>query len=168
MFNNWAICTGAALVILVTLAAGVASLPAVADAAESYDITSCGASTITTVSTSQELTVLAIDIKGIARSTTEKKAFDNSTYHCASVLRIRGNERGGLGYCKFMDPDGDFVIGEQAVGPGDTQWKFLHGTGKWKGISGGGTFIPVTTGKPIAPGTGQGCVRATGTYKLSK
>lgn len=168
MSNAWNVCTTWPAVVLATLIALVSGVARTATAAESYDITNCGASTITTVFSSQELTVLAIDGKGIARSNAEKKAFDNSTYHCASVLRTRGSERGGFGYCKFMDPDGDFVIGEQAVGSGDAQWKFLHGTGKWKGISGGGTFIPVTAGKPIAPGTGQACVRATGTYELSK
>jgi hypothetical protein len=165
MFNTWAIWGGMALAALLTFGSGVGIT---AMAAEPYDNTLCGASTITTVSASSELTVLVIDNKGIARSNTDKKAFDNSTYHCASVLRIRGNDRDGVGYCKFMDPDGDFFVGEQVFRPGDPQWKFLEGTGKWKGITGGGTFVPVTTGKPIEPGTAQGCVRATGTYELSK
>jgi hypothetical protein len=165
MFNNWASCTGAALVILVTLAAGVASLPAVADAAESYDITSCGASTVTTISTSQDATVLSVDIKGIARSNPEKKAFDNSTYHCVNLLRIAGTQREGSGYCKFMDPDGDFVVGQSTQDSTGGTWKFLEGTGKWKGITGGGKSVPLTSGRPIVAGTVQACVRATGTYQ---
>jgi hypothetical protein len=162
MFNGWRICTGVAVATLIILVAGVA----VVAAAESYDLTNCSVSTMTTVSASQELTVLAIDSKGIARSNTDKKAFDNSTYHCATVVRIMGSNRSGVGFCKFMDPDGDFVVGETDQSAG--VWKFLHGTGKWKGITGGGKFTPVTSGKPIVPGTAQGCARATGTYEVSK
>jgi hypothetical protein len=51
---------------------------------------------------------------------------------------------------------------------GGGKWKFLQGTGKWKGITGGGEFVLLTSGKPIVAGTGQSCVRASGTYELSK
>ena len=158
-----------ALAYSVALVAGVASPAAVAAAAESYDLVNCGASTVTTISASQDLTVLSVDIKGIARSNPEKKAFDNSTSHCANVLRIAGAQREGSGYCKFMDPDGDFVVGQNTLdSTGGGTWKFLQGTGKWKGITGGGKFVPVTSGKPTVAGTGQGCVRASGTYELSR
>jgi hypothetical protein len=39
--------------------------------------------------------------------------------------------------------------------------------GKWKGITGGGEFVLLMSGKPIVAGTGQGCGRATGAYELS-
>src|SRR2546427_13141094 len=93
MFTSWCRCAGRALAYLVALVAGVASPAAVAAAGESYDLVNCGASTVTTISASQDLTVLSVDIKGIARSNPEKKAFDNSTYHCANVLRIAGAQR---------------------------------------------------------------------------
>ena len=80
MFTSCGRCTGRALAYSVALVAGVASPAAVAAAAESYDLVNCGASTVTTISASQDLTVLSVDIKGIARSNPEKKAFDNSTY----------------------------------------------------------------------------------------
>ena len=138
-------------------------------AAESYDLTNCGSSTVTVISASEGLTVLNIDAKGIARSNPEKKAFDNSTFHCGLSMRIAGADWGGIGYCKFMDPDGDFIVGEQTpAGPTGGAWKFLFGTGKWKGITGGGKYAPLTSGKAIVPGTGQSCSRATGTYELKK
>src|SRR5262245_27413356 len=141
----------------------------VANVAESYDVTNCGASTVTTVSATEELTVLSIDTKGITRSNSANKAFDNATYECASLVSIAGSQRKGLGYCKFMVPDGDFVVGEQVLdSAGGGKWKFLQGTGKWKGIAGGGEFVLITSGKPIVAGTGQGCVRASGTYELPK
>jgi hypothetical protein len=75
-----------------------------------------------------------------------------------------------LTYHKFMDPDGDFVILETAVAPGETGGiiKFLQGTGKWKGIEGGGKVRTMTRAKPITPGTVQGCYRYTGTFELPK
>jgi hypothetical protein len=150
------------------LAAGIGSLAAAANAAESYDLTNCGASTVTTVSATEELTVMSVSTKGITRSNSANKAFDNATYECASVVSVAGVQRNGLGYCKFMVPDGDFVVGEQVLdSTGGGKWKSLQGTGKWKGITGGGEFVPLTSGKPIVAGTGQGCVTATGTYELS-
>jgi len=141
-------------------------------AAEPYDITSCGASTITTISASQELTVMSIDTKGIARSNAASKAFDNDTYHCTAIVTVAGDQWNGKGYCKFMDPDGDFVVGDTTTNTVnssiDRSWKFLLGTGKWKGITGGGQYAPVTSGKPIVEGTDQACVKATGTYEISK
>ena len=165
---------------LIILAAGVGSLPAVANAAESCDLTNCGVSAVTTISASPELTVLSIDTKGIGRSNSANKAFDNSTYQCVSVVSITGApsttgagltgaQRSGTGYCKFMDPDGDFVVGETMLdSTGGGTWKFLQGTGKWKGITGGGKFVPLTSGKPIVAGTSQGCANATGTYEVPK
>jgi hypothetical protein len=83
------------------------------------------------------------------------------------VLRVAGTQREGSGYCKFLDPDGDFFVGQNTFDAAGASWKFLQGTGKWKGITGGGTFVPLTSGKPIVAGTAQACVRATGTYELS-
>jgi hypothetical protein len=68
-----------------------------------------------------------------------------------------------------MVPDGDFVVGEQVLdSAGGGKWKFLQVTGKWKGITGSGEFVLLTSGKPIVAGTAQGCVRASGTYELPK
>jgi len=44
-----------------------------ASAAEEYDITVCGASTITTLSSSAEMTMLAIDTKGSLSATTRRR-----------------------------------------------------------------------------------------------
>jgi hypothetical protein len=54
-----------------------------------------------------------------------------------------------------MDPSGDFFIVEAH----DRNAKFLHGTGKWKGITGGFAANPFTRGKPIIPDTLQGCAK---------
>jgi hypothetical protein len=94
---------------------------------------------VTTVSATEELTVMSVNTKGITRSNSANKAFDNATCECASVVSVAGAERNGLGCCKFTVPDGDFVVGEQVHdSTGGGKWKFLQGTGKWKGITGGG------------------------------
>jgi hypothetical protein len=108
------------------LAAGIGSLAAAANAAESYDLTNCAASTVTTVSATEELTVISLDNKGIARSNSANKAFDNATFECAYVVSVAGAQRSGLGYCKFMAPDGDFFVGEAVPdSTGGGKWKFV-------------------------------------------
>ena len=108
------------------VAAGIGSLAAAANAVESYELTTCSASTVTTVSATEELTVMSVNTKGITRSNSANKSFDNATYECASVVSVAGTQRNGLGYCKFMVPDGDFVVGEQVFdSTGGGKWKFL-------------------------------------------
>ena len=80
------------------------ALSTAANAAESYDLTNCGASVVTTISSSDELTFLGIDAKGIGRSNTASKAFDNATYQCVSVVSIAGTQRNGMGYCLWPEP----------------------------------------------------------------
>jgi len=45
-------------------------------------------------------------------------------------------------------------------------WEYIYGTGKWKGVKGGGTVKAITRGKPIAEGTFQMCIEVSGTYEL--
>lgn len=131
-----------------------------------YDITNCASSTITMISASEELTVFFIESKGITVSNHPSKAFDNSTYHCGGVTRVMKGKVSFLSYCKFLDPDGDMVVGESVGESPEGKWTFLQGTGKYKGITGGGKNWSVTRGKPITPGTSQGCLKAVGTYKI--
>jgi hypothetical protein len=58
----------------------------------------------------------------------------------------------------------------KSAAPGETEgnFKFLQGTGKWKGIKGSGKGKVITRGKPITPGTAQVCSRWTGTFELPK
>ncbi len=133
-----------------------------------YDMNVCGSGTVTMVSASKELTVLSNDSKGITFSNHPNKVFDNLTYHCVGVVKVEGDKATRTTYCKFIDPDGDIVVGETIYVGTEGGWKFLQGTGKWKGITGGGKNWPITSGKPITPGTFQGCLRATGTFELPK
>jgi hypothetical protein len=82
------------------------------------------------------------------------------------VIQVANGKPKGSMYCKFLDPDGDVTIGISTVNGPEGTWEFVHGTGKWEGVSGGGKNWPITKGKAIAPGTFQGCRKATGTYQL--
>jgi hypothetical protein len=143
----------------------------VAQAGEPIDLTYCLSMTTTMVSETPELSIHSFDFKGIARSNLDNKAFDNLTFHGIGVGRDLADKKiHRYGYIKFMDPDGDILITENLRtldGP-DATWNFLQGTGKWKGIKGGGQLRRAAGGKPITPGTVQGCMRMTGTFELPK
>lgn len=138
----------------------------VVHAEETYDMTGCWSGTVTLVSASKELTVYSAELRGITRSNQEGGAFDSNSFHCVGIAQIVPEGSIGSGYCKYLDTDGDFVIGRYERGDVEGKWEFLQGTGKWKGIKGGGTNSDVTKSTPITPGTSQGCNRATGTFTL--
>ena len=87
-----------------------------------------------------------------------------------SLIKVMTGQTTGFTYSKLMDPDGDFVILETTMAPGETEgnFMFLQGTGKWKGIKGSGKVRAIKCGKPITPGTGQQCNQWTGTFELPK
>jgi hypothetical protein len=71
------------------------------------------------------------------------------------------------GACQYTGPDGQTFIGEYAVGPDKPPtWTFIGGTGKWKGISGGGAYKTTVMGKPFADGSGTICLSHQGKYTL--
>ena len=145
----------------------IAFAPA-ADAEEPYDITTCIAGTVTVLTASDELTVTSIEARGISRSHHENKAFDNNTVHCVGLGKTTPGRSTLDGYCKYLDPNGDTVVGRVRREGGKGTWEFVHGTGKWQGITGGGTNEIVAQGKPITPGTFQTCTHATGISTLPK
>jgi hypothetical protein len=54
------------------------------------------------------------------------------------------------------------------VGKPTWKWKFLYGTGKLKGITGGAEVSPITNCSPFVEGKYRGCYKTTGTFELSK
>ena len=132
-----------------------------------YDITTCSQGTVTTVFKSKELTVFSIESFGIARSNDGNKTFDGSTAHCIGTGKVTPTGSVRQGYCKYIRPNGDELVGEwRRVNKEDGTWKYLHGTGTLAGIQGGGTNGSVVRGKPLKPGTYSSCVWAKGTYTL--
>ena len=139
-----------------------------AQAQTPFDITECGAGTVTIVYQSKEMTIAGQDGKGTIFSNHENKVFDNCTFHVAVIAQTVDGKRKSDSYWKIMDSDGDIIIAEVSVVWPEKTMTFLHGTGKWKGIKGGAKGKGITTGKPVAPGTWQACSRYAGTFELPK
>ena len=133
-----------------------------------FDFTECGSGPVTIAFQSKEVTISGLEGKGIIFSHHENKVFDNCTFQVVQIARIVEGKRRSDSYWKIMDPDGDIIIAELVVlGPEKTM-KFLHGTGKWKGIKGEAKGKTTAAGKPVAPGTFQACSRYIGTFELPK
>ena len=157
-----------ALSVVTVIALGLAIFTPVAHAETPFDITCCYAGEAKLISGSKELTVLGVEVRGIFHSNHENKALNNMTLHCIGVFRIMSGKGTSIAYCKGMDPDGDVIVQEHRRDGPKITWKFLQGTGKYKGITGGGTGKVVARGKPITPGTTQGCSRVIGTFQMPK
>ena len=135
-------------------------------AQQPMDIMSCGNTTNTTIVSIQELTIFGIESKGINIDNLASKVFDNMTYHAVGVVKIESGKLTGTFFTKYMDPSGDFFVVEVSQVGMERDWKYLYGTGRWHGVTGGGKAFPFTRGKPITPGTSQGCTKIGGTYEL--
>ncbi|MBM4402699.1 MAG: hypothetical protein FJ044_05645 [Candidatus Cloacimonetes bacterium] len=142
----------------------------VAQAEQICDFTFCVSLNIEVVSDSEELRIATFQGQGIVLDNLGKKLFHNMTFHLVGVARDMFGKRYRYGFVKFMDPDGDFVFTENIALPDEKEgrFKFLLGTGKWKGIKGEGKVLAITSGKPIKPGTTQTCWKLTGTFELAK
>jgi len=134
--------------------------------AEPYDMTNCFSGESTMLVASKELVVFSYDLKGIVQDNLDTKAFANMSFQCVGISKIVAGKPTGQGICKFMDKDGDFIVGETASAGPEGTWTAFYGTGKWKGVTGSGKQIYITNSKPIVNGTFQTCSRATGTYEL--
>jgi hypothetical protein len=136
--------------------------------AETMDITNCSSGTTNVLISTDELTIMTTDVKGITRDNLDNKVFDNMTYHCVGLFKVMGGKRYGTTNCKFMSPNGDYFMVEASYGPDGATAPFLLGTGKFNGITGNCVSKPITSGKPIVPGTTQGCARVTGNYEFKR
>ncbi|MBI4768048.1 MAG: hypothetical protein HY787_26215 [Deltaproteobacteria bacterium] len=132
------------------------------EAQQTIDMMSCGDRTVTPVVVSNELTIRGVEKSGINIDNHTNKAFNNMTFHFVGLSKNASKQMTGTFYSKYMDPSGDlFVVEISQIGM-EVDWKFLYGTGKWKGITGGGK----ASGNP--PGEFDVCERITGTYELKK
>lgn len=136
-------------------------------AEEPYDLTMCLSGVSNTLLATKELVLYEYQGNGMTMSNHENKKFHGMSYRCIGTVKIEKGVSSGITYCKYMDADGDLVVGEAMRNGEENSWKFLYGTGKWQGIKGGGPAgAPVARGKPISEGTFQVCNRATGNFSL--
>lgn len=146
----------------------LAALAPLARGAETaYDFVACGNTKITMLEARTDLTAFGVESWGIVATSTTKE-MENATQHCLGTIRIVEGKQTGQGMCKWTDPAGNTFIGEWEMNAtGQGEWVFLSGTGKFKGIKGGGSFQYVSKAKPIVEGTSQTCRRDRGAYTLS-
>lgn len=127
----------------------------------------CGSGTLTVLSLEESVKAFSFDMTGFSWD-TEGEGFSNAaTFHCVGVLKIVGGKKTTNSYCKYLYPDGTKVVESTKIGNEGT-WKYLGGTGKYEGITGGGKTTTVTKAKPIIKGTFQSCNESTGTWKLTE
>jgi len=160
------------LTVATAIVFGLLMFIPVARAEQPFELTDCWSAKVTMLSKSKELTVLSSDVLGMTIS--ENKLFNNLTSNCLCLRCYIAGKQKSTCYSKFMDADGDFFITEAIrtgteVGPEST-WKFLQGTGKFKGITGGGkgSFTASNIKRPIRPDMFQGRLKMTGTFQLLK
>ncbi len=159
-------------ILAVIIVLGLVLLIPAVRAEEPIDFIQYASCTFTSASEDKEFRFSSFECTGITRSNHENKVFDNMSVLDVGVGRREGGQSTTYSLAKYMDRDGDYVIMEfnesGPTGRSEGTWKILYGTGKWKGIKGGGQHVHVGGGKPIKPGTGQGYVRNTGTFELPK
>jgi hypothetical protein len=94
--------------------------------------------------------------------------FDAMSGECAGHYEVSPNGIDAIGQCQFADADGDkMLVSIPQNHNGTGTWKFVTGTGKYVGISGGGDFKPLRQFPPaLTQGKAVVCNAITGTYKI--
>ena len=150
---------------LVWLAASVLA-PMAWGAETTYDFVACGNQKYTLLEASADITAVGAEQWAIVASSTTKD-WENATQHCVGFWRKLEGKEAGKGLCKWSDPAGNTAVGEyEQMASGEGSWVWLTGTGKFKGIKGGGRWKVVSNAKPIVEGTGQFCSHDWGKYTL--
>jgi hypothetical protein len=143
----------------------VACVPTLWAAEKAYEHVWCFSGKVMALESTADITALSVDSLGIVTHSTAKE-FENASGHCVGYVRIMAGKSVGKGLCKFLGSEGDSSVLEWDLTGTESPWSFLSGTGKFKGIQGGGLWKNVASGKPIAEGTVQNCDKAWGKYKL--
>ena len=156
-------------IFVITAVFGTVMFLPAAYAGEEFECILCISGTYITFHESKELVPLFRgEDSGVMRSKSENKFLDRATLHYEWIQRGMGEKRGGYLFGKIVDLDGDIIVVQSAYkGPGH-EAKFLQGTGKYKGITGGYKSQVFARGKPVMPGTYQWCRKIKGTFELPK
>lgn len=78
---------------------------------------------------------------GIMRNVTGAKPFNDVTVRCLDHWTQIGTAWAGSGSCALIDKDGDTMMTTWDSAP--STYAFVGGTGKYLGITGGGSFHPL-------------------------
>lgn len=86
-----------------------------AQAETPYDLTNCYSGTLKDLYRSKELTIFAIESKGIAVSNHENRIFDNCCFQSVQVIQVADGKWKRFGHTTFIDPDGDHFLWRSLV-----------------------------------------------------
>lgn len=151
-------------VLAVLSSSAVAPASRAADFA--YDFVACTFGRGLPLEANAEVVATGGESWGVVASSTTKE-WENATTRCVGYMHVVGGKPLGRGVCKWVHTTGDTAVGEyEYSATAASRFTWLAGTGRLKGISGGGTFKTVFNGKPVDAGTAQGCRRDWGTYTL--
>jgi len=169
MYNKRGV-IGFAIILCICVVIGSSALTLAQSAEQTYDVDVFLSVKMSPVFRSKEITIVGAEAMGMMRSNHESKVFDNCTVHSLVTIATEGKDKTVNGYIKYIDSDGDCVIFRSQRNPGEktATMTILTGTGKWKGITGGGKIVPVAWGKPVVEGAYLGCNNHKGTFKLPK
>lgn len=155
---------------LACLAALAALLgPTGAYAQTTTDHTTCRAGTLTVLAQDEKKIVLFLDHRGVAQGASAQDPFHASTQRCVGTIANFDGKVSASGWCKQVHPQtGDWLVLDWANSdkPGAGTYTLRHGTGKWKGISGSGTYESLGQTRPVEAGTYQNCVRIRGMVNI--
>jgi hypothetical protein len=150
-----------------SVAAALLLLAPAAPAAEvAYDFVVCTHGKGYPLEANADIVAYAVENWGVVASSTSRE-WGNASTHCLGHMRVMGGRKVGRGLCKWMQASGDTAVGEfDFPAAGDPSFTWLSGTGKLKGIAGGGTFRDLFDARAVDPPTVQGCRRDWGRYRL--
>jgi len=133
-----------------------------------YEVRGCGVNEASVIDKAGDMTIATSITRGNSDFLRPGMPAIKFTYECRAVVHFSKAGAEFSNRCTFVDPDGDRLVGASNGTPKGWQWRYLGGTGKWEGISGGGPGVPDGAYARMSPSVAGSCYKATGTYTLQK
>ena len=88
---------------------------------------------------------------------------------CLGAFSLVNGQIDDNGTCEYVDAAGDKFFGAYSrkgdAAKAEGTWHYVHGTGKFNGITGGGNWMPIGNFPPV-PGMASSCNHEWGTYSI--
>jgi hypothetical protein len=130
---------------IVLASASLAAAPYPKEGTETW--VACYVGEGTFMAASKDSTFGSIRHNGLRFTPTEGALGDASTMDCVFQASIDAKGISGPGFCVSADADGDKMSLDFTDNNGLGKWKFLGGTGKYAGITGGGEYKPCASSR---------------------
>lgn len=153
--------------VLITLALAF-QLPSALGQETPYDIRGCGTAETTLIDRIGDASILQSVSRGVVDSVPPGGAFDKTTFECRTILHASKEGAEFTNRCVFVDAEGHKLFGSSNGTHKGWQWRFMGGSGKWEGISGGGTGAVEASYPRLSPSVAGNCFRARGSFSLKK